>query len=75
MLKASVGDRLVVYAHHIGERPRDAEILEVMGEGGGPPFRVLWQDTGTESIFFPSSDARVEHFEKPKKRSRTRQTK
>ena len=61
-MKAAVGDRLVVYAHRTGEHPRDAEILEVMGEAGSPPFRVRWQDTGSEAIYFPSSDARVEHL-------------
>ncbi|MEW6583470.1 MAG: DUF1918 domain-containing protein [Actinomycetota bacterium] len=60
--RAKAGDRLVIHPHHLGERPRDAEIIEVLGEDGGPPFRVVWQDTGTESIVFPSSDARVEHL-------------
>lgn len=63
-MKAQVGDRLVVHAHHVGERGRDAEVVEVLGDDGGPPYRVVWQDTGTESIFFPSSDSRIEHFEK-----------
>jgi hypothetical protein len=62
-MKAKVGDRLVVRAHQVGRHARDAEILEVMGEDGSPPYRVRWQDTGTESIFFPSSDATVEHLE------------
>jgi uncharacterized protein DUF1918 len=60
-VKAQVGDRLVIHPHHLGERPRDAKILEVLGEDGGPPYRVQWLDTGTESILFPSSDARIEH--------------
>lgn len=63
-MKATAGDRLVVHAHHVGDRPRDAEIVEVLGEDGGPPYRVVWQDTGGEAIFFPSSDAHVEHFQK-----------
>jgi Domain of unknown function (DUF1918) len=76
-MKAQAGDRLVVHAHHVGERGRDAEIVEVLGEDGGPPYRVVWQDTGTQSIFFPSSDAHVEHFEKagsarPKRGSRAK---
>jgi hypothetical protein len=61
-MKAQVGDRLVVHPHHVGEHGRDAEILEVLGEDGGPPYRVVWQDTGSESIFFPSSDSRIEHL-------------
>jgi hypothetical protein len=59
---AAPGDRLVVRSHHVGEPERDAEILEVLGERGRPPFRVRWQDTGHESVLFPGSDAIVEHF-------------
>jgi hypothetical protein len=59
---AAPGDRLVVRSHHVGEPERDAEILEVLGEHGRPPFRVRWQDTGHESVVFPGSDAIVEHF-------------
>ena len=63
-MKATAGDRLVIHAHHLGERGRDAEVLEVMGKDGDPPYRVRWQDSGSESIFFPSSDAHIEHYEK-----------
>jgi hypothetical protein len=61
-MKAEVGDRLVVHGHHLGEAERDAEILEVLGEDGQPPFRVRWSDDGHESIFFPGSDASVEQL-------------
>lgn len=60
-MKAEAGDRLVVHGHRLGEPERDAEILEVLGDDGGPPFRVRWSDDGHESIFFPGSDASVEH--------------
>lgn len=55
------GDRLVIRAHHEGQPQRDAEILEVMGPGGTPPYKVRWQDNGRESIYYPGSDAFVEH--------------
>jgi hypothetical protein len=61
-LSAQTGDRLVIRGHHLGERTRDAEILEVLGEGGGPPFRVRWSDTGREGMLYPGPDALVEHF-------------
>jgi hypothetical protein len=64
----SAGDRLVVHAHHLGDAERDAEILEVLGEGG--PYRVRWQNDGHESIIYPSSDVRVEHFPAPRKTRR-----
>ncbi|HEX6581330.1 MAG TPA: DUF1918 domain-containing protein [Actinomycetota bacterium] len=34
---ASVGDRLVIRGHHVGEQDRDGEIVEVRGGAGGPP--------------------------------------
>jgi CBS domain-containing protein len=56
------GDRLIITAHQQGGRPRDAEVLEVRGAGGGPPYLVRWQDTGRVSLHYPGSDARVEHL-------------
>jgi hypothetical protein len=59
---ASKGDRLVIKGHHVGEPDRDAEILEVEGENGGPPYRVRWDDDGHEGLFLPGSDAIGQHF-------------
>jgi hypothetical protein len=61
-LWALPGDRLVVRGHSLGAVRRDAEILEVLGADGAPPFRVRWQDDGHESEVFPGNDAYVEHF-------------
>jgi hypothetical protein len=61
-LRASPGDRLVIRAHHLGEPDRDAEILEVLGEDGTPPFRLRWEEDGREALLFPRTDAQVEHF-------------
>jgi hypothetical protein len=61
-VRASVGDRLVIKAHHSGEPDRDAEILEVHGEDGGPPYVIRWSEDGHEGLFFPGSDAMIEHF-------------
>jgi hypothetical protein len=68
-MKAAVGDRLVIKGHRQGERPRDAEVIEVLGEDGGPPFRVRWSDDGHESLLFPGSDASIEHLEHRPRRS------
>lgn len=59
-MRASAGDRLVIHGHHVGEPDRRAEILEVHGREGAPPYLVRWDD-GHESTFFPASDATVEH--------------
>jgi hypothetical protein len=61
-VRAEAGDRLVIRGHQLGQRARDAEILEVLGDDGGPPFRVRWSDSGREAILYPGPDARVEHF-------------
>ena len=61
-MQAQVGDRIVIRAHRIDEAIRDAEVLET-GPDGSPPFRVRWGDTGHEGLFFPGSDAYVEHFD------------
>jgi Domain of unknown function (DUF1918) len=62
MMRATAGDRLVIKGHHVGEPDRDAEILEVRGDDGGPPYLVRWEDDGHEGLFFPGSDATVQHF-------------
>jgi hypothetical protein len=73
-MSAQPGDRLVVHGHHLGEPERDAEILEVRGPDGGPPYLVRWQDTGVVATLYPGSDAAVEHIPhratKPKSRGR-----
>ena len=59
---ARPGDRIVIRPHRLGEPARDGEILEVLGEGGRPPYVVRWSDDGHVSRTFPGSDAFVESF-------------
>jgi hypothetical protein len=63
-MKASAGDRLVIKAHYVGEHEKDAEILEVHGPDGGPPYVVRWSEDGHVGLFFPGPDAVIEHFVK-----------
>lgn len=62
-MKAAPGDRIVIRGRHIGEHERDCEVIEVHGPDGEPPYLVRWGDTGHQTLFFPGSDASVEHFE------------
>jgi hypothetical protein len=62
-MRASVGDRIVIRGHHVGEPDRDCEVMEVQGPGGEPPYLVRWDDSGHETLFFPGPDASLEHFE------------
>ena len=62
-MQAQIGDRLVIKGHYVGEPDRDAEILEVRGPGGTPPFVVRWEEDGRIGTFFPGADAVIEHLE------------
>lgn len=55
---ARAGDEVVITGHSVGDSPRTALILEVLGDPGHERFRVRWED-GHESIFFPGVDATV----------------
>lgn len=62
-MRASVGDRIVIRGHRIGEAIRDCEVVEVRGGDGGPPYVVRWGDSGHDTLFFPGPDAEVHHLE------------
>lgn len=62
-MHASVGDRIVIRGHRVGDANRDCEVLEVRGVDGGSPYVVRWGDGGHETLFFPGPDATVEHVE------------
>lgn len=61
-MHASIGERIVIHGHRIGEPDRDCEVLEVRGKDGEPPYVVRWEDSGHECLFFPGSDASVEPY-------------
>lgn len=58
-MKARIGDRILVKGNRLGERDRDAEVLEVHGADGEPPYVVRWAEDGHEGLYFPGSDAGV----------------
>jgi len=60
-MDANVGDRIIIRGRHTGQPVRACEVLEVRGSGGGPPYLVRWDDSGHQTLFFPGSDAMVEH--------------
>ena len=53
---AQAGDKIEITGHSVGDAPRTAVILDVLGEPGHERFRVRWED-GHESIYFPGDDA------------------
>ncbi|MFO7571260.1 MAG: DUF1918 domain-containing protein [Gaiellaceae bacterium] len=62
---ARAGDEIVITGHAVGDAPKTAVILEVLGEPEHVRFRVRWED-GHESIYFPGEDATV-HRPAPKR--------
>lgn len=65
---ARAGDEIVITGHTVGDAPRTAVILEVLGEAGTERFRVRWED-GHESIFFPGDDAMIRRPERRRTKS------
>jgi hypothetical protein len=58
-MQAMVGDRLHVHGKTVGQRDRMGEIVEVRGQGGGPPYVVRFED-GHTGLVYPGPDAVVE---------------
>ncbi len=59
MMQAAVGDRLHVHGRNVGNPDQLAEIVEVRGDGGRPPYVVRFPD-GHEGLVFPGPDCVVE---------------
>ncbi|MBC3192272.1 DUF1918 domain-containing protein [Pseudonocardia sp. C8] len=57
-MQATVGDHIVVESATLGKPARLGEVVAVLGDGGGPPYRVRWDD-GTESLYCPGPDAHL----------------
>ncbi|QNE78374.1 DUF1918 domain-containing protein [Streptomyces finlayi] len=59
-MEAQTGDRLLMHGRTVGQHDRVAEIIEVLGAEGAPPYRVRYED-GHESIKSPGPDCVVRH--------------
>jgi hypothetical protein len=71
--KTHAGDLVVIEGHRVGEGRRVGEILEVLGDPGHEHYRVRWDD-GHESVFYPSSDAIIQHAEHAKREAAPRRS-
>ncbi|MDJ0345057.1 DUF1918 domain-containing protein [Streptomyces sp. H10-C2] len=63
-MNATVGDVLLQHGRVVGQHDRSAEIIEVLGEDGTPPYRVRFED-GRESLVSPGPDSEVRHRDEP----------
>ncbi|MER5490771.1 DUF1918 domain-containing protein [Streptomyces sp. LE64] len=59
-MRAAKGDRLLVHGRTVGQHDRVAEIVEVMGDAGAPPYRVRYAN-GHEAVKSPGPDCVVRH--------------
>jgi hypothetical protein len=59
VMQAKKGDRLHIHGRSVGVADQVAEIIEVRGEHGGPPYLVRYPD-GREKLVYPGPDAVVE---------------
>jgi hypothetical protein len=58
-MQATVGDQLHIRGRNVGIQDRYAEVIEVRGENGGPPYLVRFRD-GHETLVYPGPDCIVE---------------
>ena len=59
VMKASLGDRIVVRPTREGGRVQLGRIVELRHPDGSPPYVVRWDDTGERALFFPGTDSRL----------------
>jgi Domain of unknown function (DUF1918) len=59
MMKADVGDWLVIKGTTTELADQSGEITEVRGADGAPPYVVRWTASGHMATVFPGSDALV----------------
>ncbi|MGW6460960.1 DUF1918 domain-containing protein [Streptomyces sp. NPDC055078] len=62
-MHASVGDTLLVHGRTVGQHDRIAEVVEVLGQQGSPPYRVRFRDDGHECLMSPGPDTVVRPHE------------
>ena len=58
-MQARAGDRLHMHSRTVGQPDRSAEIIEVLGAEGAPPYRVRFDDSH-ETVIFPGPDCTVQ---------------
>lgn len=57
-MRATIGDSLTMHGRVVGDHDVTAEVLEVRGQDGSPPYWVRFDD-GHEALVFPGPDATV----------------
>jgi hypothetical protein len=60
MMKAHVGDHVVVQARRVGGERRIGVITVVQHDDGSPPYWVRWLNDGRTTLISPGPDAHIE---------------
>ncbi|MFI8852800.1 DUF1918 domain-containing protein [Streptomyces sp. 891-h] len=68
-MRANRGDQLLMHGRTVGQHDRTAEIVEVMGTKGEPPYRVRFDD-GHEAVVSPGPDSVVQGRREPHEEKR-----
>ncbi|HEY3482602.1 MAG TPA: DUF1918 domain-containing protein [Streptomyces sp.] len=63
-MHASKGDQLRLHGRVVGQHDRLADVIDVLGTEGEPPYRVRFED-GHEAIVSPGPDSVVQHKTAP----------
>ncbi|MGH3433093.1 MAG: DUF1918 domain-containing protein [Thermocrispum sp.] len=58
-MHATTGDRILVHGRTVGATEQHAEIIEVRGPDGAPPYLVRFDD-GHETLMYPGPDSEVQ---------------
>ncbi|MCQ4043469.1 DUF1918 domain-containing protein [Streptantibioticus rubrisoli] len=64
-MHADKGDKILVHGRTVGHGDRMAEIIEVLGEKGDPPYRVRFEDDGHECLMSPGPDSVIRPIKAP----------
>jgi hypothetical protein len=54
-----------VHSRAVGQTEQLAEVIEIHGQGGAPPYLVRYEN-GHESLVFPGPDCTIEHAARTK---------
>lgn len=63
-MQATIGDLLHMRSNTVGKRDKIAEIIQVLGAAGSPPYLIRFPD-GRQSLVYPGPDCVVEHPRSP----------
>ena len=64
-MQVTAGDRLLMHGRVVGQHDREARVVEVLGTGGEPLYRVRFEDDGHEAVVAPGPDCVKETANQP----------